>query len=116
MSIEHTLAIHGIDMVTDVYKNKKGDIIIIKGKMLGMSNCPDRVEDTNNKRKYSHKFQDIDDYVAEILSDKELTDIEWEVKECKHNIKILNQRCIAYDFLVKEIDAKEDTLNLRSKG
>lgn len=44
-----TLAINGINMTFDVYKNKKEEIIIIKGKMLGMSNYPDKKENKKDE-------------------------------------------------------------------
>jgi hypothetical protein len=51
-----------------------------------------------------------------VYSKNDLSSAEWLAMENEHNIKILDLRCVAYDFLVKEADAKEDTLNLRSKG
>lgn len=68
-----------------------------------------------SRRVYVHNFLDIDTNHQTIESVKDLTESEWQVKENQHNINMLNKRCVAYDFLVKEADAKEDTLNLRSK-
>lgn len=46
----------------------------------------------SNEIKCSHKFHDIDGCNAEVLSDKELTDIEWKIKECEYNIWKLDDR------------------------
>jgi len=69
-----------------------------------------------NKRVYIKKIIDINGDEITLMSEKELEDIGWEVKENKHNINVLVKKCITYDFLVREKDAKEDTLNLRTNG
>jgi len=46
----------------------------------------------SNEIKYIHRFHDIDGCNAEVNSDKELTDIEWKIKENEFNIWKLDDR------------------------
>jgi len=52
---KHTLSIKGIDLNHECYSNKKEDIVIIKGKMLGMSNIPEKDEENVGMKIYLGK-------------------------------------------------------------
>ena len=53
----------------------------------------------------TYKFVDINGKDRILLSSEKLTHNEWQVLVNKHNIEILNKRCIAYDFAVKDLEA-----------
>lgn len=69
-----------------------------------------------SRRVYVYDFLDVNGDYKQVESEKNLKEVEWQVLENRWNIEKLKEKCIAYDFLVKEADAKEDTLNLRNKG
>ena len=47
---QHTLSIKGINLKHECYNNKKEDIIIIRGKLLGISNFPGTEDKDENIR------------------------------------------------------------------
>ena len=63
-----------------------------------------------SKRVYVYDFLDVNGDYKQVESEKDLTEVEWQIKENQHNIEKLKEKCIAYDFLIKEADAKEDAL------
>ena len=66
-----------------------------------------------SRRVYIHKFLDIKgDYVG-VESEKDLKDIEWEVKENKHNIEILNK--FKGNNILPEADPKDDDIIYKRK-
>ena len=67
------------------------------------------------RRAYINDFLDVNGKYTMLESERNLNELEWTILENEHNIEELAKKNIAYDFLVKEADAKEDTLNLRDK-
>ena len=47
-----------------------------------------------SRRVYLHEFFDINGDYVKVESEKDLKEIEWEIKENKHNIEVLNGRFV----------------------
>jgi len=47
-----------------------------------------------SRRVYVYDFLDINGNYKQVESEKDLKEIEWQVEENRHNIDILNKKCI----------------------